>query len=180
MPLAIYCRALWITVRIPILLKFKRRSKVPMISARNLIGTHDILMLTLDTLRYDVACELYSKGRTPNFQRVLPSGGWEARHAPGSFTYASHQAMFAGFLPTPAIPGKFPRLFAARFPGSETTSAETFVFEAPDIVSGLTAQGYHTVCIGGVGFFNKQSPLGCVLPGLFMESHWNPSLGVTE
>lgn len=151
-----------------------------MIAARDLIGTHDILMLTFDTLRYDVACELYSQGRTPNLERILPSAGWEARHAPGSFTYASHQAMFAGFLPTPSVPGKSPRLFAARFPGSETTTDETFVFEAPDIVSGLAAHGYYTLCIGGVGFFNKQSPLGCVLPDLFLESHWEPKLGVTD
>ena len=35
------------------------------------------------------------------------------------------------------------------------------------------------MCVGGVGFFNKQAPLGCVLPGLFAESHWEPEFGVT-
>src|SRR5436190_27515 len=84
------------------------------------------------------------------------------------------------FLPTPAHPGKHPRLFALRFPGSETTTEQTCVFDAPDIVTGLASRGYHTVCIGGVGFFNKQSPLGRVLPGLFAESHWGPELGVTD
>lgn len=54
------------------------------------------------------------------------------------------------------------------------------VFEEADIVHGLEARGYHTICIGGVGFFNKQTPLSCVLPGLFRESHWNPGLGVTN
>ena len=29
-------------------------------------------------------------------------------------------------------------------------------------------------------FFNQQNPLGRVLPGLFDESHWSPSLGVTD
>jgi hypothetical protein len=151
-----------------------------MISARDLIGTHDILFITLDTLRYDVACDLLARGCTPNLGAMLPASGWEKRQSPGSFTYAAHHAFFAGFLPTPAEPGKHARLFAARFPGSETTSAETYVVDAPDIVSGLAAQGYHTVCIGGVGFFNKQSPLGSVLPGLFAESHWTPDLGVTN
>src|SRR5579885_2904803 len=65
-------------------------------------------------------------------------------------------------------------------PGSETTTEATFVFDAPDIVTGLADLGYHTVCIGGVGFFNKASPLGRVLPGLFRESHWRPELGVTD
>ncbi|HEX2915024.1 MAG TPA: metalloenzyme domain-containing protein, partial [Chloroflexia bacterium] len=36
---------------------------------------------------------------------------------------------------------------------------------------------YHTICIGGVGFFNKQTPLGNVLPALFKESHWSPRFG---
>jgi hypothetical protein len=57
---------------------------------------------------------------------------------------------------------------------------DTWVFDAPELVTGLAAAGYHTVCVGGVGFFNKLSPLGGVLPGLFAESHWSPSLGVTN
>jgi hypothetical protein len=111
---------------------------------------------------------------------VLPGGVWERRHTPASFTYAAHQAFFAGFLPTPTTPGPHPRLFAATFPGSESTVDGTWVFDAPDLVTGLAAAGYHTVCVGGVGFFNKLSPLGGVLPGLFGESHWSPALGVTN
>src|SRR4051812_22459437 len=136
--------------------------------------------MTLDTLRCDVARAALAEGRTPNLAAVLPEGGWEARHSPGNFTYAAHHAFFAGFLPTPAEPGRHPRLFAARFEGSETTGPETCVFDAPDIVSGLSSRGYHTACIGGVGFFNPESPLGGVLPGLFAESHWSPALGVTD
>jgi hypothetical protein len=151
-----------------------------MTDARALVGTHDILLITLDTLRYDVAAEALRAGRTPNLAAVLPAGGWEARHTPGSFTYAAHHAFFAGFLPTPTAPGRHPRLFAARFAGSETTGDQTFVFEAPDVVAGLAQHGYHTICIGGVGFFNKQNPLSRVLPGLFAESHWSPALGVTD
>jgi hypothetical protein len=151
-----------------------------MIRARDLIGTHDILFVTLDTLRYDVARDLLAQGRTPHLAAVLPPGGWEERHSPGSFTYAAHHAFFAGFLPTPVAPGRHPRLFAARFPGSETTTDETFVFDAPDLVTGLAVQGYHTVCIGGVGFFSKQHPLSSVLSALFAESHWAPQLGVTD
>jgi len=151
-----------------------------MIDINRLIGTHDLLFITLDTLRYDVAVEALAQGRTPNLAALLPDSRWEERHSPGSFTYSAHQAFFAGFLPTPVSPGKHPRLFALRFPGSETTVEQTCVLDAPDIVTGLAARGYHTVCIGGVGFFNKQSPLGAVLPGLFAESWWSPELGVTE
>lgn len=151
-----------------------------MLDARSLIGTHDALFITLDTLRYDVARDAMAEGLTPNLAAVAPGGVWEARHSPGNFTYAAHTAFFAGFPPTPISPGAHPRLFAARFEGSETIAPQTCVFDAPDIVTGLAQRGYHTVCIGGVGFFNKQNPLGCALPNLFAESHWSPRLGVTD
>lgn len=144
------------------------------------VGTHDILFATLDSLRYDVAQDLHHTGRTPNLSARLPANGWERRHSPGSFTFAAHAAFFAGFLPTPASPGPHPRPFAARFAGSETTTAATRVFDAPDIVAGFRQAGYHTLCVGGVGFFNKLTPLGSVLPALFDESHWSPELGVTD
>ncbi len=151
-----------------------------MLSVTELIGTHDVVLITLDTLRWDVADRAVQQGRIPMLQRLLPGGNWECRHSPGSFTYAAHQAFFAGFLPTPRIPGPHPRLFACQFPGSETISPQTCVFDAPDIVRGFQGRGYHTLCIGGVGFFNKLTPLGMVLPGLFAESHWSTELGVTE
>lgn len=150
------------------------------VDARAAVGTRDVLFVTLDSLRYDVAQAMYAAGRTPGLAAVLPAGGWERRHTPGTFTLAAHAAFFAGFLPTPAAPGKHPRLFALRFPGSETTGPTTAVFDAPDIVAGLRACDYHTVCVGGVGFFNKLTPLGSVLPNLFDESHWDPTLGVTD
>ncbi|MBT0772812.1 STM4013/SEN3800 family hydrolase [Kineosporia sp. J2-2] len=146
---------------------------------RHLIGSHDVLLVTLDTLRYDVAVERLEQGRTPHLARVLPGGAWQKRHSPASFTYAAHQAFFAGFLPTPVTPGPHERLFAARFPGSETSGADTYVFDAPDLPTALTAAGYHTVCLGGVGFFNPASALGRVLPGLFSEAHWERDFGVT-
>ncbi|MER6678273.1 STM4013/SEN3800 family hydrolase [Streptomyces sp. NPDC000983] len=146
----------------------------------DVVGDHDILLVTLDTLRHDVAEELAAAGRIPHLASRLPGGRWEKRHAPGSFTYASHQAIFAGFLPTPAAPGPHPRLFAATFAGSETTADGTFVYDTPDLVSGLAKAGYRTACVGGVGFFNKQGPLGSVLPGLFQESYWEPEFGVTS
>jgi len=144
-----------------------------------IVGSHDLVLITLDTLRYDVAEASMREGGTPNFARLFP-GGWEKRHSPGSFTYAAHHAFFAGFLPTPATPPWPARLFAARFAGSETTGPGTCVFDTPDLVSGLRECGYHTLCIGGVGFFNKLNPLSQVLPGLFDESHWSPELGVTN
>lgn len=150
------------------------------INARELVGSHNLLFITLDTLRYDVARDMLAAGRTPNLAAMLPGGRWEERHSPASFTYAAHHAFFAGYLPTPVRSSRHPRLFAARFARSETTTPQTYVFDAPDIVTALAEAGYHTICIGGVGFFNKQTALGSVLPSLFAESYWNPHLGVTD
>ncbi|MGC9467389.1 MAG: STM4013/SEN3800 family hydrolase [Anaerolineae bacterium] len=148
------------------------------LNANYIVGTHDIAFIVLDTLRYDVARDALRAGTTPNLAAILPGGEWEMRHTPGNFTYAAHHAFFAGFLPTPTAPGHHSRLFAARFPGSGTTTERTYAFDAPDIVTGLANVGYRTICIGGVDFFNKQSPLGSVLPDLFTESHWNPEMGI--
>lgn len=151
-----------------------------MLDGNAIVGRCDVVLVTLDTLRYDVAVAALQAGQTPNLAARLPGGQWERRHSPGSFTYAAHQAFFAGFFPTPARPGAHPRLFALRFEGSETITDHTCVFDAPDLISGFAGRGYHTACIGGVGFFNKQNPLGNALPALFAESHWSPQLGVTE
>jgi arylsulfatase A-like enzyme len=151
-----------------------------MIDMNQFAGRGDILLMTLDSLRWDAAERALAEGLAPNLAALLPGGRWEKRHAPGSFTYASHQAMFAGFFPTPARPGKHPRPFALRFAGSETTAEGTLALDAPNIVEGLAGLGYRTACVGGVGFFNKRNQLGRVLPGMFQESWWEPRLGVAE
>jgi len=159
--------------------KASRSQSFIMHDMNRIVGSHDILFITLDTLRYDVAQKAFREGRTPVMASLLPSGGWQLRHAPANFTYAAHQAFFAGFLPTPVSPGPHPRLFAAEFPGSETTVADTWTFPEPDIVQGLESCGYWTVCVGGVGFFNKLTSLGSALPSLFRESYWSEEMGVT-
>ncbi len=144
-----------------------------------IVGQTDIVFITFDTLRFDVAQEEWAAGSTPNLARSLGPEGWQARHTPGSFTWAAHQAFFAGFLPTPIAPGKHPRLFATRFEGATSVDTGTYVVDAPDIVTGLRAADYHTICIGGTGFFNQRTPLSKVLPALFDEAHWHPEIGVT-
>ncbi len=151
-----------------------------MINFHEIIGKHDILFVTLDTLRYDVAEKALSQGLTPRLKQFLPGCRWEKRHTSGSFTYTAHHAFFAGFLPVPASPGIYPRIFASAFEGSETTDTNTFIFKEATVVEALKARDYATVCIGGVGFFNKRTALGRVLPDLFEQSYWSPAFGVTD
>ncbi|MDP2311025.1 MAG: STM4013/SEN3800 family hydrolase [Pseudomonadota bacterium] len=145
---------------------------------RGAFGSRDLLLLTLDALRYDVATAALAEGRTPNLARLLPAG-WELRHSPGSFTLPAHEAFFAGFFPTPPGPGPHPRPIALRFPGSRTIARDTLVLDGPCLVRAYAAAGYHTICIGGTGFFDPASPLGAALPGRFLEAHWSRAMGVT-
>ncbi|MGO4532116.1 STM4013/SEN3800 family hydrolase [Paenibacillus sp. 2TAF8] len=141
-----------------------------------IVGSHDILMITLDTLRYDVA--KLEEQHCPN---LCGSGPWEKRHTPGSFTYAAHHAFFGGFMPTPVNTDKAShiRLFHSRNTGLKT-HPHTWLFDTPDIVSGFAAEGYRTICIGGVIFFTKKNPLAKVLPGYFQQSYWRMNFGVTN
>jgi hypothetical protein len=145
-----------------------------------IVGSHDLVWIVLDSLRHDIAGQEMAAGRTPNFAKLFPAG-WERRHSPASFTFPAHQAFFAGFLPTPADPAADQeRLFATYFEGSSTAGRHTCLFRDADIVSGLSRRDYHTICIGGVGFFNRRTPLSRVLPGYFAESHWSRETGVTS
>ncbi len=148
------------------------------VNMNHIVGKMNIVLITLDTLRYDVAERALAEGRTPNLRKLIP-GAWQQCHSPATFTYAAHQAFFAGFLPTPAKPGKHERLFAADFAGSETTSSNTYVFKEADMVRGLQAAGYQTVCIGGVGFFNKKTCPGLTLPSLSRKLLGREKFGVT-
>lgn len=150
------------------------------ISFRERCGYQDVVFITLDALRYDVAQSAWEAGLTPHLSNILPTSGWERRHTPASFTLPAHQAFFAGFLPTPAEPGHHERHWALRFAGSETIGPDTLVFDTPHILAGYAARGYHTMCIGSTGFFNPQTALGTILPGYFHEAHWDRSLGVSD
>ena len=149
------------------------------VNMNNVVGQQDILFIVLDTLRFDVAQQAFEQGLIPHIANYLPTTGWEQRHSPATFTYPAHHAFFAGFLPTPIAAGHHPRLFAPEFIGSESISTNTWQFQEADIVTALRHQGYHTSCIGGVGFFNKKNAIGSVFPNLFHDSYWSEATSVT-
>lgn len=147
----------------------------------------DLILLTLDALRYDVAEAGLRRGLTPNLGRLV--GTWERRHSPATFTLPAHEAFFAGFFPTPlpsptsgarrSAPAPSPRPLALRFSGSRSIGRDTLVLDGPCLIRALTAEGYHSICIGGTGFFDPSSPLGAALPGRFTEAWWSRELGVS-
>lgn len=155
-----------------------QRDTPPEINMNDVVGTKDILLICLDTLRYDVAKEEEERGGTPNINKY---GQWKRCHAPGNFTYPSHHAMFSGFLPSPAEPTPLMEREMLFFPkniGMGNHSPEgAFAFEGATFVQGLQKVGYHTMCVGGVAFFDKRSDIGSVFPSFFEKSYWNPSFG---
>lgn len=152
-----------------------------MIDAASVVHTHDVVLLTLDSLRFDVAEAALAAGHTPNLATLLPGGGWQERHTPGTFTLPAHQAFLAGFLPTPVTPGgpnRRRRLFAGKFDGARGIGPGTFRYGEATLPAALHALGHRTLCSGGVGFFSGQGALGSLIPDLFDEAHWSTATSV--
>ena len=141
-------------------------------------GKKDILFICLDTLRYDAAKEEEEKGNTPVLNQYGP---WQKCQAPGNFTYPSHHAMFAGFLPCPwearSIADRSMLFFPKNIGMGRMTPPGAFAFEGATIMEGLERIGYDTWCVGGVAFFDKRTELGSVFPGYFKHSFWKPGFG---
>jgi hypothetical protein len=152
-----------------------------MVDFKAAFGRRDFLLLVLDALRFDVARDALAAGQIPNLASLLPdAGGWQMRHALGTFTLPAHEAMFAGFFPTPPSPGPHPRPLAVRFAGSRTIAGHTLVLDGASVPLSYGAAGYHTLCFGGVGYFDPKSPLGSDLVRHFAEAHWSRETGPTS
>ncbi len=143
------------------------------VNMNEIVKEHNILLICLDTLRYDVAIEEQENKGTPILNKY---GKWEKRHAPGNFTLPSHMAIFAGFFPTPAKPSSLfekEYLFIAKRVGTDRLpNKNAFVFSEATFIQGLAQIGYETICIGGVAFFDKRTELGKLLPSFFKHSYW--------
>ncbi len=148
------------------------------IDMSQIVGSHNILFICIDSLRYDIAYQEQENGGTPVLNRY---GKWQKRQAPGNFTYPSHQAMFAGFLPVEdgiAEMRRREKLFFSEDIGmGRKAPAGAYHFKHATWIQSLAEEGYMTCCVGGVSFFDKRTELGSVLPSCFQHSYWHPSFG---
>ena len=129
-----------------------RKTSVDM---NRIIGSMDLIWICLDTLRYDIAVQEEAAGTTP----VLNSyGRWQKCQAPGNFTYPSHHAMFAGFLPCGyEVKNQADRelLFYPTAIGLRRKVPDgAYAFAGSTVMEGLARDGYDTWCVGGVSFFD--------------------------
>ncbi len=146
------------------------------VDMRQVVGKQDILFICLDTLRYDAAKMEEEAGGTPVLNQF---GSWERRQAPGNFTYPSHHAMFAGFLPcrfdAKSLADREMLFFPKQIGMGNKVPEGAFGYSGSTVMEGLRKAGYDTWCVGGVAFFDKRTDLGRVFPGYFEKSYWNPS-----
>lgn len=146
------------------------------VDMRQVVGKQDILFICLDTLRYDAAKMEEEAGGTPMLNQF---GSWERRQAPGNFTYPSHHAMFAGFLPcrfdAKSLADREMLFFPKQIGMGNKVPEGAFGYSGGTVMEGLRKAGYETWCVGGVAFFDKRTDLGRVFPGYFEKSYWNPS-----
>lgn len=161
---------------VPFRLFGSKERRKPSVDMNQVVGSKDILFICLDTLRYDVAVQEEAAGTTPVLNRY---GAWEKRQAPGNFTYPSHHAMFAGFLPcqydAKNVIDRELLFFPKQIGMGKKVPEGAYGFSGSTIMEGLEKDGYDTWCVGGVAFFDKRSDLGKVFPGYFKKSYWNPS-----
>lgn len=155
-----------------------RGQRQPSVDMNQVVGKMDILLVCLDTLRYDVAAKEEAQGTTPVLNRY---GFWKKCQAPGNFTWPSHHAMFAGFLPADYgaknLADREMLFFPKQIGMGKKAPRGAYGFSGGTIMEGLEKEGYDTWCVGGVSFFDKRSDLGKVFPGYFRKSYWNPSFG---
>ncbi len=146
------------------------------VDMNKIVGTHDILFVCIDSLRYDIAYQAQSEGATPVLNRY---GRWRKCQAPGNFTYPSHQAMFSGFMPIDEevtdMKQREKLFFSPDIGMGRKAPAGAFLFSKPTWVEELADRGYDTYCIGGLSFFDKRTAMGSVMPSFFKHSHWRPS-----
>jgi hypothetical protein len=121
----------------------------------------DFLFITLDSLRYDAACLALAEGQTPHLAGLVKE--WECRQAAATYTLPSHVSMFAGMMPRPlkrddAAVKTEARLFALstswqRYKGR---NIRYFFDNAANVPKGFESKGYHTIGVGGVGWFSTE------------------------
>lgn len=148
------------------------------IDMNEIVKDHNILFICLDTLRYDVAKKAEQECKIPTLNKY---GKWEECIAAGNFTYPSHHTMFIGFLPAPktakSITDRELLFFPKNIGLGNKSPKNAFLYEGENFIQGLANIDYHTLCIGGVAFFDKRSDIGKIFPNMFIESHWQPKFG---
>ena len=121
------------------------------------IHPRSILFITLDSCRYDT----FVSAACPNLKSI---GRLHKAMAPGSFTFASHAAMFVGFTPgvaevnEPFVNPKFGKIFRMTGVGFGGKGTDFMQLEGRNIIDGLRRKGYLTIGTGAAPWFDPKRP----------------------
>ena len=141
----------------------------------------DVLIITLDSCRYDTFKHLFDKNLIPNLKSV---GQLYRAQAPSHFTYGSHASFWMGFTPgiantrKPYLNPKAGKLFRMSHSGLPTNNQDCFTLIGKNIVDGFNNQNYTTIGTGAVEWFNPSTETGAVLGSdfkafYFAENTWS-------
>ena len=135
-----------------------------------------VLLLSLDSCRFDTFSAAYLAGTLPHLSGVGPL---HRALAPSYFTYGSHAAFWMGFTPgvvgtnEPLLNPKAGKLFRMSHAGHRgRDSQQSFLLEGPNLIDGFRRQGYLTIGSGAVDWFNTATDSGSVLAKPFERFHF--------
>jgi len=137
----------------------------------------NIALIVLDSLRYDVAVAT----PTPCLDRILEeaqAGTWRRCYAQGTYTLPSTVSMLhAGFLPDDRGSDEpiYNRSIQGAFRCQNDLYGKEALYELPDapsVVEGFKAEGYHTVGVGGVGWFDNRTKAAKLWEKYFDLFYW--------
>lgn len=135
------------------------------------VHPESVLLLTLDSCRYDTAAAT----PTPNLTALGPL---HRAMAPAHFTFAAHAAMWVGTtpgvasVPTPVLNPKAGRLFRIANARAPAQPGDVFVLEGRSILQGFRRKGYRVLGTGAVAWFDTSTESGRWLVEDFESFHF--------
>ena len=139
------------------------------------MAADDVLLISLDSCRYDTFAQAHAAGALPHLAAVAPL---HRAQAPSYFTYGSHAAFWMGFTPgvegcgDPLLNPKVGKLFKMAFAGFPGRTDRGFQLEGPNLIAGFRRRGYRTLGSGSVNWFDPGSETGAVLGAPFDRFHF--------
>ncbi len=118
----------------------------------------DILMITFDALRYDVAVQAWESEQTPYLRQLIPAG-WEHRHSPATLRLLLMR-IFCRFLADSVTAWQGSASLYVAVSWHATRLGRDHGLARATIIEGLQRKGYQTICIGGVSFFQSRHTVG--------------------
>ena len=138
--------------------------------------TEDVLIITLDSCRYDTFKYLHEKNLIPNLKNL---GRLHKAKSPSHFTYGSHAAFWMGFTPgvattkTPYLNPKAGKIFRMSHNSLPANEQDCFILRGKNIIEGFNNENYLTIGSGAVEWFNPSTETGAILSSSFNKFYFS-------